>query len=457
MQSFYGGLTGQSFKFSAIFPNRMALRNDLETTIYSPIGLNEFVLINYGLQNINTEKQNVNFPLLDYEGNRQIDLDNYENRTFNGTLWQKIYKENLEEDKDKGIYWYYNNPYLIADLEGPLGEETNLNFCYICIGNLAGMTPLIETLYKTIAPAETPSIKINNDQIDNPKLTFYLPEAVEIFWDIEIENEEDGKPVLVEGIPQPRNNIEYPDTIKAGDYIVSKYDYIYLYNKEENETPILEYKGTFIPTFKQVNNNLNAFNDNGNPNQITIELKHNSHNDYTFETKVPQIPIVSAEVENIKPNGTETTPVMAVPTVNIDKNKNEMVFNFGIPEAISIKHSWSGTALTVTSASGTDTVDLRGPQGLQGIQGEAGATKVKYHKQIYASIEGVNNYKEDILAIITPDIYPLALDETAMVTYIVDDNYYAGYLVINPDGQDIYAVVPLDQGSGGSNTWEELE
>ncbi|MBQ9002339.1 MAG: BppU family phage baseplate upper protein [Eggerthellaceae bacterium] len=43
-------------------------------------------------------------------------------------------------------------------------------------------------------------------------------------------------------------------------------------------------------------------------------------------------------------------------------------------DGISCTHAWNGTVLTVTSASGTSSADLVGPQGPQGIQGETGAT-----------------------------------------------------------------------------------
>jgi hypothetical protein len=44
-------------------------------------------------------------------------------------------------------------------------------------------------------------------------------------------------------------------------------------------------------------------------------------------------------------------------------------------DGTSITHSWNGTTLTVTSASGTSSADLKGEkgeQGIQGIQGEKG-------------------------------------------------------------------------------------
>jgi len=54
-----------------------------------------------------------------------------------------------------------------------------------------------------------------------------------------------------------------------------------------------------------------------------------------------------------------------------------------IPEAINGKdgvsctHSWSGTTLTITSASGTSSANLKGEQGIQGVKGEDGYTPVK--------------------------------------------------------------------------------
>ena len=41
-------------------------------------------------------------------------------------------------------------------------------------------------------------------------------------------------------------------------------------------------------------------------------------------------------------------------------------------DGVSCTHNWSGSVLTVTSASGTSAADLRGPQGIQGEQGPAG-------------------------------------------------------------------------------------
>ena len=42
------------------------------------------------------------------------------------------------------------------------------------------------------------------------------------------------------------------------------------------------------------------------------------------------------------------------------------------PQGVPCTHRWEGSVLFVTSASGTSSADLRGPQGTQGIQGEVG-------------------------------------------------------------------------------------
>ena len=46
-------------------------------------------------------------------------------------------------------------------------------------------------------------------------------------------------------------------------------------------------------------------------------------------------------------------------------------------DGISVTHSWNGTVLTITSASGTSSADLKGDTGPQGIQGPKGEQGVK--------------------------------------------------------------------------------
>lgn len=46
-------------------------------------------------------------------------------------------------------------------------------------------------------------------------------------------------------------------------------------------------------------------------------------------------------------------------------------------DGVSVTHSWSGTTLTITSASGTSSADLKGAAGAAGKDGAAGYTPVR--------------------------------------------------------------------------------
>jgi hypothetical protein len=95
-------------------------------------------------------------PLSDYDNNRKADLDKY-GRTFNSTLWQKVYSEDLQQKDDSGIIWYKNSLYTVADIEGyqkNSDNEINMGYCYICLGTFTGTTPLISVERISIAPAD---------------------------------------------------------------------------------------------------------------------------------------------------------------------------------------------------------------------------------------------------------------------------------------------------------------
>ena len=223
MQSFYGGPQGQSFIISAIFPNRVALNTDLQKSAYSPVKLNEFVMISYGMQNLDkivhqTYLNNVNDTNSTYyEKNQALDEKNYKNQ-YNGTLWQKIYISDLETDKQNKIFWYKNSPYNIAAVEGydaTTSEETDTiavineygneivfnegdsKYCYICISNLSGQTPKLDVKNTIIAdPAINPNVAIDNSNINFPELQFTLPRAVKFHWIDQIELNDDNKAIL---------------------------------------------------------------------------------------------------------------------------------------------------------------------------------------------------------------------------------------------------------------------
>ena len=51
-----------------------------------------------------------------------------------------------------------------------------------------------------------------------------------------------------------------------------------------------------------------------------------------------------------------------------------------VKDGVSATHSWNGTVLTITSASGTSSADLKGETGQQGLKGDTGATGPKGDK-----------------------------------------------------------------------------
>lgn len=71
----------------------------------------------------------------------------------------------------------------------------------------------------------------------------------------------------------------------------------------------------------------------------------------------------------------------------------DLDLTFGIPgeNGISATHSWDGSTLTISSASGTSSMDLKGPQGDQGPKGENGYSI--YH--INRSLSVDPRYQED--------------------------------------------------------------
>ena len=60
---------------------------------------------------------------------------------------------------------------------------------------------------------------------------------------------------------------------------------------------------------------------------------------------------------------------------------------------MSVTHTWEGTTLNVTSASGTSSVDLKGDQGLPGKDGEPGLPGVP-GEDGYTPVKGIDYFTE---------------------------------------------------------------
>lgn len=234
MNSFYGGQQGKSFKVSKIFKDKVAMVEDLNLRWQSPIGVGEIVFISYGMPNVrmfegtafagstlpevggdtaplrninnrfsmmkigdnykDTTRQNVYFILKTiqqasgsdrtqdfytftylteptYPGYyKQIDLEAY-GKTYNSTLWQKIYRESSDagENELDGLEVYLLNQ--------------DYGFGYKLLASLTGSTPFISVANaEVLAPAANPSVSIDTSDIDAPILKFGLPRMVDFFY-----------------------------------------------------------------------------------------------------------------------------------------------------------------------------------------------------------------------------------------------------------------------------------
>lgn len=88
----------------------------------------------------------------------------------------------------------------------------------------------------------------------------------------------------------------------------------------------------------------------------------------------------------------------------------DIVISFkGGEDGTSVTHSWDGTVLTITSASGTTSVDLKGEKGetgLQGIQGEPGSPGKdgEAGKDGYTPVKGKDYYTEEDKQLVIADV-----------------------------------------------------
>lgn len=209
--SFYGGQQGKNFKIAKIFHNKVELMQDLMQRWYSSIGTGDLVLIAYGSPNDTKSSF--------YQKNADIDLNVYK-KIYNVTLWQKIYTEKDAAEEQKALiqaldtkypdknkaYWdeYYSivgfeTQYIIYGLDAleqqrkdgivtdeeyytKFAEIVNKEYIsedfglgYKLIASLAGSTPTMDIKYEVIDANENPRIEIDNTNVDQPILTFYLP------------------------------------------------------------------------------------------------------------------------------------------------------------------------------------------------------------------------------------------------------------------------------------------
>lgn len=347
MQSFYGGPQGQSFKISAIFPNRVALAEDLKNTAYSPVKLNEFVMISYGMQNLDEKLKEVYKSENDtyYNENRQLDEEKYE-QNYNATLWQKVYKEDLKEDEETKVFWYKNNKYAIAALEeGNNSNQTEiseLSYCYICISDLSGNTPEIglkDTI--TLDPADAPQVDLDITNIDYPKFTFNLPRAVKFHWldktQLRIADIWDNS--MAEILSEDILN-----QIGIGDIIVNTENgKLYTVMEKPQGTGSVIFKNgceiDLVPNFVCSLERIPGYNEFGAENLTKVELTNDNFTgtnpEYSIDFTIPETITPAQEGHIISydgfiPNGKTSIDIQPKP------NSSEYILNMKIPQAVSI-------------------------------------------------------------------------------------------------------------------------
>lgn len=173
MNSFYGGQQGKNFKISAIFRSaekddniqntNQSLRGDLDLGWTSPIGIGELVYISYGLPG---EITSTSFDVYGY--NKA--LDGELGHAYNGTIWQKIYKEpetghEIPQDELTGIEILWSSS----------SNARKDGFGYKLIASTTGTTPTLTVNTTELLPDGRPNVSIDNTNLDFPTLTFELP------------------------------------------------------------------------------------------------------------------------------------------------------------------------------------------------------------------------------------------------------------------------------------------
>jgi hypothetical protein len=143
MDSFYGGINGQSFSIKKIFTTKVALDADLSSGWTSTISVGEFVIVSYGMP---TDEN--------YETYRQKDLK-ASGKSYNSTLWQKTF------DGDEN------------------GSAHGLS--YKLISSMTGNTPNIGADVVWEDANVNPYVVKTGDDLDKPVFTFHIPHS----WDFE--------------------------------------------------------------------------------------------------------------------------------------------------------------------------------------------------------------------------------------------------------------------------------
>ena len=311
--SFYGGQPGQDFSISYIFDNREALISDLGKGYSSHIGLNEYVMINYGLD----------WDTIDE--NKQKDKEaNYP--SSNNTLWCKIY----DEEKTKTLSFEEGQTIKVS---GPDIYNRN-GLCYKLIAHFTSGIPKISVTEEEVDPAENRNINISED-LDFPLITFTTPREVYFHWG-PIQEIEKTK-LNIFDINEPYVTIEYSSTTNPG---YGKGDY-YIYGdtgivwKITDKSVGTNYSYTFkycsvLRSVPSASVRIkDAYDTNGNLQNPTVEhsIPENTPG-WTVNYEFPTLPDIVVKATSKDFNGQESSENLA----NVNKKNNTLTINIDIPK-----------------------------------------------------------------------------------------------------------------------------
>lgn len=402
MNSFYGGPNGRSFYIKEIFTSYHGSTNsidsDLERGWTSPIGIGDFVVISYGIPGDEN-----------FDKYRQIDLD-YEQKSYNSTLWQKLYNEN--EKSANGIYYKLiaamvgntprisiNQPIEIlnadedpkvrldaSDIDLPVFYFSLPQSQVIKIAEIEGYLnvnqkpevrldgdvnrPVLKfklpvsqeilpqnVLYETIDADDEPYVIFNNTNVNNPTLTFYLPQS-QIMQQptittvgpdnnpsVTLNSTDVNKPKLQFTLPRAvkfyygsllgkRANSTYTETNSAfsgyavGDYYINaETGFIYKVISVNGTTATFEYQACIQSPLPEIlNTSISPYTEDKNPRspKVVKNLLNAEGTAWQLDFQLPRMP---------KPEiGYESLPSVKTGEASVEiKDENTIKFNFKVP------------------------------------------------------------------------------------------------------------------------------
>ena len=261
------------------------MNTDLAMGWRSPVSVGEFVLISYGMPddesifNVYGDSANTDPAEGTYWYNVKIDLDN-DDRTYNSTLWQKVYSEDA-------------------------GHTVN-GLDYKLLASMTGNTPLVNVELNTLVADDNVQVTYDHSVIDNPIIIFKFPEHYKWYFDrsrTQHDNEPEGSYETYSGVDDSSfsiNTVDPGQGAKAAVHITTSKDEDDNYRTESGLTT-------------------------GNTNKYLKD-------ELTLELDIPQAWDFSADKEDIEPTKSPDVDITEVDT-NENTYEDTKHLHFKLPRA----------------------------------------------------------------------------------------------------------------------------